>query len=296
MIQTDPTRGTKREPGFKMPSGSVQDQSQTVQTSAKFNGSRMSSPVLKAIVSVSVALAIWELLSSTIFDPRFVPRPTTIFITAKGMILSGELFEHVGISLTRVLIGYVMGAALGIIMGILMGRVRFFSALFDPPIQLIKSISPVAIVPLAIIWFGIGEASKYFVIAYVAVVILALSTETGARLVPSIKLRAAQCLGAKRIDIFMRVVVPSVFPHILAGLRVALGFAFMSVVAAEIIAANSGIGFLIMDAMTLVQTDRMFVGLCTLSVLGLGMNYAFRFLVSKSKAMSRFDLEKITKS
>jgi NitT/TauT family transport system permease protein/taurine transport system permease protein len=167
-----------------------------------------------------------------------------------------------------------------------MGRISIVRQLADPVLQLMRPISPVALVPLSIIWFGIGDMSRYFIIFYAVVIIMILNTAAGVASTPTIRLNAARCLGAGPLQIFRRVIIPSAVPYILTGMRVALGFAFMGIVAAEMIAAQSGIGYLIMQSRMLLRTDIMFVGLVTLGVLGALIDACFRLAIGRT--MKRF--------
>jgi ABC-type nitrate/sulfonate/bicarbonate transport system permease component len=167
-----------------------------------------------------------------------------------------------------------------------MGRIRIVAQFVDPLLQFMRPISPVALVPLSIIWFGIGDMSRYFIIFYGVVIIVILNTAAGVVSTPNIRLNAAKCLGARRSQIFRRIIIPSAVPYILTGMRVALGFAFMGIVAAEMIAAQSGIGYLIMQSRMLLRTDIMFVGLVTLGVLGAVIDGCFKLAINRT--MQRF--------
>jgi ABC-type nitrate/sulfonate/bicarbonate transport system permease component len=198
------------------------------------------------------------------------------------MIVSGALLAHVGVSLQRVLVGYLAGCALGVALGTLMGRVTFIRQFADPLLQLMRPISPVALVPLSIIWFGIGDLSRYFIIFYGVVIIMIMNTAAGVAATPVLRINAARCFGATRLQIFRRIIIPSAVPYILTGMRVALGFAFMGIVAAEMIAAQSGIGYLIMQSRMLLRTDVMFVGLVTLGVLGALIDGCFKLAIDRT--------------
>jgi len=148
-------------------------------------------------------------------------------------------------------------------------------------IELIRPVSPVAMIPIAIIWFGIDEASKYFIIAYGVFFVTLINTIAGVRQTPLVRKRAATSLGADRWALFFRITLPSAIPFINTGMRVALGGAFMSVIAAEMIAANSGIGYFIMQSRLLIQTERIFVGLVVLGLSGFLADRLYRFIVAK---------------
>ena len=241
-----------------------------------------------ALVSFLAILALWQVSSGTLFNPLLVPTPLVVARTAWEMLKSLELLGHIAVSVRRIVIGYAIGCGAGIAIGVLMGRLRAVRDLLDPPLEFIRSISPVALVPLAIIWFGIGELSRYFIILYASLIVVILNTAAGVAATPLIRIRAAQCLGAPPHKIFLRIILPSAWPYILTGLRVALGFSFMGVVAAEMIAADSGIGFLIMQSRLMIQTERMFVGLVTLGLVGALTDRAFR--VTINRLMSRYML------
>jgi len=139
----------------------------------------------------------------------------------------------------------------------------------------------VAIVPLAMLWFGIGEVSKYFIIIYATLIIVLLNTAAGVSRTPVTRVRAARCLGANEYDVFLKVVLPSAVPYVLTGMRVALGFSFMGIVAAELIGAREGLGFLIMNSQLLLQTEQLFVGLLSLGVVGAIIDRVFRIVLDR---------------
>jgi ABC-type nitrate/sulfonate/bicarbonate transport system permease component len=243
---------------------------------------RAARPLVMAIIAIASALVIWDLATRFVFNPILVPSPEATLQEAWSMIVSGELFVHVWVSLKRILVGFVLGATVGILVGLLIGRITVARELLDPLIELIRPISPVAMIPLSILWFGIGEASRYFIIFYATVIVVALNTAAGVAFQPVTRARAARCLGASEAKVFTHVVLPTAVPDILTGMRVAVGFSFMGVVAAEMIGASTGIGYLIMQSRLMVQPERMFVGLLSLSVVGLASDRLFRLAVAWS--------------
>lgn len=237
--------------------------------------------IVMAVISIGALLLIWQVMSKYVFNPVIVASPAKTFATAWDMIRTGELFWHIGASLGRILVGYVVGCVLGILLGAMIGRFRLFRELTDTPLELIRPISPVAIVPLAMLWFGIGEMSKVFVIFYATVIVLVFNTAAGVTRTPLTRVRAARCLGANEYQVFVKVVFPSAMPFILTGMRIALGFSFMGVVAAELIGAREGIGFLIMNSRQLMMTEQLFVGLLSLGVVGAIIDRAFRTILDR---------------
>jgi NitT/TauT family transport system permease protein len=242
--------------------------------------------VATTAVSLSLAVLAWAAFAHYFAIPDLVPTPLATFHTGAELLRTGALLDHVAISLERVLVGYGAGCILGIAVGTLMGRIPIVAQFADPLLQLMRPISPVALVPLSIIWFGIGDLSRYFIIFYGVVIIMIMNTAAGVAATPNIRLNAAKCLGARPTQIFLRVVLPSAVPYVLTGMRVALGFGFMGIVAAEMIAAQSGIGYLIMQSRALLRTDIMFVGLVTLGVLGAIIDGCFKLAIDRT--MRRF--------
>lgn len=232
------------------------------------------------IGSLGSGLLAWHLSSTFFFNPYLLPPPAQVFSAAVETIASGELFEMVGISLVRIGMGFLLGCLVGISCGLVMGTFQFAGEFLDPLIEVIRPISPVAMIPIAIIWFGIDEGSKYFIISYGVFFVTLINTIAGVRNTPLVRKRAATSLGAGTWALFFKITLPSAMPFITTGMRVALGGAFMSVVAAEMIAANTGVGYFIMQARLLIQTERIFVGLVTLGIMGFLADRLFRYLVA----------------
>lgn len=236
---------------------------------------------VRITLGVAVMLGSWQLLHSYVVHPLLLPSPLRVAETLWSLLGSGELLGHVVVSLKRILVGYAAGCGIGIVLGLLMGRWRAAEEFGSPFLEFLRPISPVAMVPLVLIWFGIDEMAKYFLIGYAVVIIVLFNTAFGVQSMPIIRERAATCLGASEKQIFLHVVLPSTVPYIVTGMRMALGFAFMAIVAAEMIAAESGIGFLIMQSRILIQVDQTFAGLITLSVLGAAIDLCFRLTLSR---------------
>lgn len=241
---------------------------------------------LLAALSIGITLILWQLLSITLFDPFLIPPPTAVAISAWPMILSGEIFQDVWISMTRVMVGFITGSASAIIVGVLIGRINVLHQLLDPVIEMLRYLSPTAMIPIAVIWFGIGEMSKYFLIFWGTFFIVLVNTVAGVWRTPIARQRAAECLGATRFQIFFFVVVPSAAPFIVTGMRVAMASSFMSIIPAEILAADSGIGYLLQKSSMLLQTDKIFVALITICILGFATDKLFRVIVERT--LSRF--------
>jgi NitT/TauT family transport system permease protein/taurine transport system permease protein len=239
-----------------------------------------------ALSSASILLAflLWQFLSTYVVNPFLIPPPLEVFRTAGPMLMSGEILADVSISMTRILIGFVTGSVAAIVLGVLLGRIKLLHDLLDPIIELLRFLSPTAMIPIAVIWFGIGEMSKYFLIFWGTFFIVLINTVAGVWRAPIARQRAAECLGANQMQIFVLVVIPSAAPYIVTGMRIAMASSFMSIIPAEILAADSGIGYLLQKSSMLLQTPRIFVALLTICVLGFIADRIFRFLVDRTLA------------
>lgn len=239
-------------------------------------------------LSVAAGLLLWEIIARVSKSPELLPAPTVVAIAFWEMLVSGQLLRALRDSSVRVLVGYVLGALAGVGTGLVLGGVRGADKTLGLVFEFLKGIPPIALVPLLVIWLGIGEASKYAVIAYLVWIVVAITTAIGAREVPLLRLRAGAFLGLSRTATFLRIVLPSCVPYVVSGMRSAIGFAFVALVSAELVAANSGIGQLIMDARFSLQTSRMIVGLLVLGALGALAQSLFDLLISRLKIMARF--------
>lgn len=220
------------------------------------------------VVGMCLLVLIWYLLYYWIDNPFLFPPPYTVLLAGVEMSESGELFGHAIASLRRIAVGYAGGVSLGIFLGIVLGRVSLLNRFLSPIISSIRMLPPVALIPLAIIWFGIGEGSKYFVVLWGTVIACYFSTLDGVMNAPKARVLAARCMGASRLRVVWDVVLPSAIPSIWTGMKISVGLAFSSVVAAELVAARQGVGYLIMNARVLVEVDKLFVGMALLAMLG----------------------------
>jgi|KBSMisStandDraft_5_1062788.scaffolds.fasta_scaffold224873_2 ABC-type nitrate/sulfonate/bicarbonate transport system permease component len=220
------------------------------------------------LVGMALLVLIWYLLYYWIDNPALFPTPLTVFDTGVDMARAGEILTHSIASLRRVAVGYVMGVTLGIALGVLLGQITVLNRFVSPIINSVRMLPPVALIPLAIIWFGIGEGSKYFVVLWGTVIACFFSSLDGVMNAPRARVLAARCMGASPLRVMWDVVLPSAIPSIWTGMKISIGLAFSSVVAAELVAAREGLGFLIMNARVLIEVEKLFVGLALLAFLG----------------------------
>ena len=222
---------------------------------------------------------IWQLASLYLVSSVLFPPPTVVF--RKGLVLTknGVLLTHLAASLQRILAGFVAGSLLGIPIGLAMGSFRPVRRLLEPYTEFLRFIPSVAMITVAVIWFGIGEASKVFLIIYTTIFIVILNTAAGVSAIAPNKIRAAESLGATRAQIFVHVALPATDPYILTGMRLAMANSFTTIVAAELIAANDGLGKMLWDGRLFMLVDEIFVSLVTLGLLGFATDRMFRWSI-----------------
>ena len=226
--------------------------------------------------SLGCIILVWQLFTSAGWiNTQLFPSPLQVARAAVKMYMDGILMDDLDVSLTRAGIGFLVGSVLGIISGLMTSRMKLFRILVYPFFNILRPIPAIALVPIAIVWFGIGEDSKYFVISYTVFLAVWLSTHHGMELVPETYIRASRTLGASRFREFTEVVIPAAAPYIFAGLRLGAALAFLSLVAAELTGASAGIGYRIDEARQYFLVDRMFVGLIELGVLGALLDTVF---------------------
>jgi NitT/TauT family transport system permease protein len=253
-----------------------------------------------AIVPLAV-LALWQgLVVSGVVSPQILPSPLAVFRkwieylsphepfdpARSGYfawLVSGELLHDAYASLHRVLSGFLLGAALALPLGLFMGASDTVYRLCNPLVQVLRPIPPIAFIPLAILWFGLGNPPAVFLITIGAFFPVLMNTIAGVRHVDAIYIRAAQSLGAGRRTLFLRVMLPAASPYILAGARIGIGTAFIVVIVAEMIAVNSGLGYRILEAREFFWSDKIIAGMITIGMLGLaidtGMNRLNSYLL-----------------
>jgi ABC-type nitrate/sulfonate/bicarbonate transport system permease component len=243
---------------------------------------RAARPFWMTLVSLTAVLALWHLSSTYWINPHLIPPPADVVAAAVKMARNGELLRHALASLARVAVGFTLGSLFAIMLGVLMGRMRILNELADPVVEILRYLSPTAMIPIAVIWFGIGEVSKYFLIFWGTFFFVLINTIVGVMRTPMQRQRAARCLGASEFQIFFIVVIPSALPYIVTGMRVAMAASFMSIIPAEMLAADSGIGFLLQQSGMLIQTDRIFVALALICGLGFLTDRLFRMTVDRT--------------
>jgi NitT/TauT family transport system permease protein len=235
-----------------------------------------------------VVLAVWQAVAMLGWvNPQVLPSPLAVLERWIAYLLplqphtegswlawafSGELIVDSLTSLYRVVVGFAIGAGLALPLGLAMGASRHAYAWFNPLVQILRPIPPIAYIPLAILWFGLGNPPAVFLIALGAFFPVLMNTIAGVRHVDGIYLRAARNLGAGQGTLFLRVILPAAVPYILSGVRIGIGTAFIVVIVSEMIAVNNGLGYRILEAREYFWSDKIMAGMITIGMLGLAID------------------------
>ena len=233
--------------------------------------------------AVAAFLALWSLLSGAVmmlklFNPIFLPGPWLVLGNVLDMAIRGQLWIHLAATLERVALGFGAGAVLGVGLGLAAGHLTPIRHIVEPLVELLRPIPPLAMLPMFIVWVGIGETSKVGFITYATFFPIFLTTITGVRQIDPILLRAAQSLGARGVGLFARVILPAALPDILTGLRLGVALAFFVIVISEFIGAEHGLGYLINDGRNFFLVPQMLGAAVVLGLLGYAGNGLVRLL------------------
>jgi len=239
-------------------------------------------PRLLHITGVIAVLAVWEAVSrSGAVSQLYLPSPLSIVQTCWEMIASGELFVNLQASLYRIVVGFAAGSTAGIFFGLLLGFSKLAEAVGNPIIYATYPIPKIALLPLIILWLGIGELSKVSIIGLGVFFPVVINTYSGVKNVDPLLIKVAVSFKTSRINLIRKVILPAALPVIFAGLKLAAGTALLLLVAAEMIAAKEGIGSMILHYGDLMLTTKLMAGVFTLSVLGLLFNHSLQWLERK---------------
>ena len=241
-------------------------------------------PFVPAIVGTLTTLAVivfWHLASTNAWvSPVFLPPPAKVFRSFIGLIVNGyvdsTLLEHAGTSLARVFSALFFAAVFAIPAGILIATSPVGRGVLDPLIEFLRPLPPLAYLPLVIIWFGIGEPSKVLVIALSMIAPIAISTASGVRSASESQINAARSFGATRFQVLTNVLLPGALPSIVTGIRIALGAGWTTLVAAELVAASRGLGYMIQSAAQFLVTDVVIVGILVIAALSIAFEAILR--------------------
>ena len=229
-----------------------------------------------AVLGLLIA-AWWLVVVKT--ESAIFPTPLQVIIGTLELVKDGSLWEHIGSSLMRVGAGFLLAVVVAIPLGLWMGRVEGAYITLNPIFQILRPISPIAWIPLAILWFGVGNASPIFLIFIASVFPMIVQTAAGVHTIEQRYLRAAENFGVSRYKLFTQVIIPAVLPEMIVGMRISLGVAWLVVVAAEMIALRSGLGYLIMDSRNAGNRyDLVIASMIIIGIIGLLLDGLMRLL------------------
>ncbi|MCA3238917.1 MAG: aliphatic sulfonate ABC transporter permease SsuC [Curvibacter sp.] len=229
---------------------------------------RLTKRLIPWLLPVSL-LSLWQLFSAQGWlSTRVLPAPTEVVQAAWTLAQSGELWTHVQVSAGRALLGLAIGGGLGLLLGLLTGSLRWADALLDSTIQMVRNIPALALIPLVILWFGIDETAKLFLISVSVFFPIYLNTSHGIRNVDPALIEMGRTYGLSRWQLYWQIILPGALSSILVGLRFSLGLMWVILIVAETISAQAGIGYLTMNAREFLQTDVVLVGILLYALLG----------------------------
>jgi len=227
-------------------------------------------------------IVIWQLLVQVGWlSTRVLPAPTGVVEALIKLTMSGEIFRHIGVSTWRAFLGFVVGGGIGLVLGLLNGIFPIAEKLLDTSVQMLRNIPHLALIPLVILWFGIGEEAKLFLVALGVMFPIYLNTFHGIRTVDSGLIEMGKVYGLSPASLFWQIILPGALPSILVGLRYALGIMWLTLIVAETIASDSGIGYMAMNAREFMQTDVVVLSILIYALLGKLADTAARVLEEK---------------
>jgi ABC-type nitrate/sulfonate/bicarbonate transport system permease component len=229
------------------------------------------------LVGFASLFALWHVASAYLLNSVLFPPPLRVIAKAVELAEEGTLWSNASVSLRRIALGFLFGSLLGVPLGLAIGSFAIVRRLLEPYTEFLRFIPATALITVAVIWFGIGEGSKVFLIIYTTIFIVIINTAAGVSAVAPNKIRAARSLGASRAQVFFFVALPATLPYILTGMRLAMGNSFVTIIAAELVAANAGLGKMIWDARLYMLVDQIFVALLVLGLLGFTADRLFRW-------------------
>ena len=234
---------------------------------------------LKSLYGFIVLVILWYGVKRALAVPSYIlPGPMEVAAALTEMAGSGRLFDSAVASLFRVTWGFYLAVATAVPLGLIMGRISVVRDVLNPVIQFLRPISPLAWIPIALMWFGIGDRPAIFLIYLSAFFPMVVFTMSGVAGIKSTYLRVAENFGLKGLFLYTKVILPAALPEIIVGLRITLGTAWLVIVAAEMIAVKSGLGYLIIDARNSLRMDKVVAGMLVIGLIGLILDYVIRFL------------------
>ena len=242
--------------------------------------------LLLSLISIAGIIFVWWLVTAMGWvKPLFLPSPGAVLRKFVDVWTNGftntSLLEHAGVSAARVFGAFLLACLVGIPLGLAMGMSPFARGIFDPPLEFYRPIPPLAYLPLMIIWFGIGETSKVLLIFLSVLAPVALGARSGVKSAAIEQIHAAYSFGASRWQVMRYVILPSALPEILTAMRIGIGFGWTTLVAAEMVAATKGLGYMVLTASQFLQTSTVIMGIIVIAAIAYGFDLLMRFIERK---------------
>jgi NitT/TauT family transport system permease protein len=231
-------------------------------------------------IAIIIFLSFWEIAPRIgLADRMFIPPLSEIIVTGVRMLVSGNLLMHIGVSLRRALFGFIIAALVALPLGFLLGGwFKSFEEYLNPLLNVMAQVNPFSVFPVFILLFGIGETAKIAIILWVCVWPVLFGTILGVKNIDQTLVKAALAMGTSKFTLFWKIVLPGAAPAIFGGLKQGAGISFFMLIAAEMIGATAGLGFLILQSQVNFQIHRLFVGVVTIAVLGLFITWVLNFI------------------
>lgn len=284
----DPQRGTDGSPVATVPTPPPLAQAVAMEERASMSR-RVGGHLHRAatLLALVAAIALWQIVSVLhVFPPIALPSPVAVWKALVLLLTQGYgghgLLADIWISFVRIVIGFVGAVLLGVPIGLAMARSALVFKIIDPFMQFIRPVPPLAYIPLLVVWFGIGELPKVLLILVGTLPVIIIGTISGVKGTPDLRLSVARTLGASETQIFRYVILPSVLPEIFTAMRVGIGVAWTCLVAAELIAADVGLGWLVQYAGQALQVAFVIVGIIVIGILGYGMELVIRLIETRA--------------
>ncbi len=244
--------------------------------------------IIFAVIAILFVLLVWQIATFDETVGKLIPGPIDVvkefFISFVDPIGPYTLLGHVAWSMSRVFVGFGTAAFIGILLGLTSGWYRAVDAIFKPIVETIRPIPPIAWIPIAILWFGLGEMPKYFIIFIAAFNNVVINAYKGSKTIDPTLVGAAKMLGADDKQIFYSIVIPGSIPYIFSGLQVALSVSFTVLLAAEMVRSTEGIGWIIISGMAINDTTQIFVGIMTIGLIGFLLATVLRVIAKRALA------------
>jgi NitT/TauT family transport system permease protein len=239
--------------------------------------------IFRKSIAVVIFLILWQVAPLVgMADHQFIPTVTEILATLWKLAANGELFVHIGVSLGRALMGFAIAATVAIPLGFLLGGwFKKFEELLDPLLQLLAQVNPFSVFPIFILLFGIGEVAKISIIFWVCIWPVLFNTISAVKNIEPLFLKAARAMGTSKWVLFWKVVIPGAAPTLFTGIKSGAGIAFFMLIAAEMIGASAGLGWMVLNSEVNYQIARLFASAVTIAILGIAINNLIKFIEKK---------------